>query len=123
LTIVQTFYYYYIKSLLFNTIHKNKEVAQVDADTTKSLRINASITLNMPEPLIVEENAVGLPTTVTLKRRQPIITIEDYWRIDDEWWRSEPVSRMYYAVMLDSGRKLVLCKDLINKRWFQQSYL
>jgi hypothetical protein len=109
--------------LLFNTIHKNKEVAQVDADTTKSLRINASITLNMPEPLVVEENAVGLPTTVTLKRRQPIITIEDCWRIDDEWWRSEPVSRMYYAVMLDSGRKLVLCKDLINKRWFQQSYL
>jgi hypothetical protein len=106
LTIVQTFYYYYIKSLLFNTIHKNKEVAQVDADTTKSLRINASITLNMPEPLVVEENAVGLPTTVTLKRRQPIITIEDYWRIDDEWWRSEPVSRMYYAVMLDFRKKV-----------------
>jgi hypothetical protein len=95
----------------------------MDTDTTKSLRTNASKPLNAPQPLSVEENAAGLPTAVTLKRRHAIITIEDYWRIDDEWWRSEPVSRMYYAVILDSGRRLVFCKDLINKRWFQQSYL
>jgi hypothetical protein len=59
----------------------------MDADTTKSLRTNASKPLNAPQPLSVEENAAGLPTAVTLKRRHAIITIEDYWRIDDEWWR------------------------------------
>jgi hypothetical protein len=95
----------------------------MDADTTESIRTNASIALNAPLPLSVEENAAGLPTAVTLKRRQVIVTVEDVWRIDDEWWRSEPLSRMYYAVMLASGRRLVLCKDLISKRWFQQSYL
>ena len=95
----------------------------MDADTTKSLRTNASRPLNVPEPLVVEENAAGLPTAVRLKRRQVIANIEDFWRVDDEWWRSEPVSRMYYSVILDSGRRLVLCKDLINKRWYQQSYL
>ena len=61
----------------------------MDANTTKSLRTNASKPLNAPQPLSVEENAAGFPTAVTLKRRQTIITIEDYWRIDDEWWRSE----------------------------------
>ena len=95
----------------------------MDADTTKSLRTNASKPLNLPEPLVVEEDLSGAPKAIRLKRHHTIASIEDCWRIDDEWWRSEPVARMYYSVILDSGRRLVLCKDLINKRWYQQSYL
>ena len=78
--------------------------------------------VNMPEQLSVEENAAGLPTAVILKRRQAIVTIEDYWRIDDEWWRREAISRIYYAVILDSGRRLVLCKNLIDNHWYRQTY-
>jgi hypothetical protein len=70
----------------------------------------------------VEENAAGLPVAVSLKRRQTVATIEDKWRIDDEWWRAGPVSRIYYNVLLTSGQRLVLYKDLVTGDWYQQDY-
>ena len=92
------------------------------ADTGKTLRADTAKPVNLPEPLAVEENADGLPEFVKLKRRQKIIAVEDCWRIDDEWWRSEPVSRLYYAVILASGQRLVLSKNLIADSWYRQSY-
>jgi hypothetical protein len=70
----------------------------------------------------VEESPAGLPSFVRLKRRQKIIAVEDCWRIDDEWWRSEPVSRLYYAVILASGQRIVLSKNLIDSSWYRQTY-
>jgi len=94
----------------------------MDAGTRKAMGSNSSKPLNMPEPLFVEEGSSGLPSAIKLKQRHSILTIEDCWRIDDEWWRSEPVSRLYYAVILDSGRRMVISKNLIDKRWYQQTY-
>jgi hypothetical protein len=54
--------------------------------------------------------------------RQLVIAIEDRWRIDDEWWRNEPVSRFYYSVRFASGQRLVLYKDLIQGKWYKQTY-
>ena len=92
------------------------------ADTGKTLHSDTTKPVNLPEPLSVEENSAGLPTAVRLKRRQAIIAIEDCWRIDYEWWRSEPVSRLYYTVILASGQRMVLSKNLIDKCWYRQSY-
>ena len=92
------------------------------ADTGKTLRTDTTKPVNLPELLSVEEDAAGLLKAVRLKRRQSIIDIEDCWRIDDEWWRSEPVSRLYYAVILASGQRMVLSKNLIDKCWYRQSY-
>ena len=92
------------------------------ADTGKTLRTDTSKSVNLPELLTVEESTDGSPTAVKLKRRQKIIAIEDSWRIDDEWWRSEAVSRLYYAVILASGQRMVLTKNLIDKCWYRQSY-
>jgi hypothetical protein len=68
----------------------------------------------------VEEEASGLPSAVRLKRRQRIAAIEDRWRIDDEWWRKEPVSRLYHNALLASGERLVLYKDLVSGEWYKQ---
>jgi len=76
----------------------------------------------MPVPIKIEENAAGQPTAVKDKRRMPVMTIEDHWRIDDEWWRDEPVSRVYYNVLLTSGRRMVLYKDIIKGDWYEQEY-
>ena len=92
------------------------------ADTRKTLRSDTLKPINLPEPVSVEEDLSGLPSVVKTKRQQKIITIEDRWRIDDEWWRSEPVSRLYYAVILASGQRLVLSKNLIDNCWYRQSY-
>jgi hypothetical protein len=94
----------------------------VVADTGKTLRADAYKPVNAPEALKVEEDAAGLPVAVRIKRRQSVMTIEDRWRIDDEWWRAEPVSRLYYNVLLVSGQRLVLYKDLITGDWYEQEY-
>ncbi len=60
------------------------------ANTGKKLRNDTIKPVNMPEPTCVEEDSAGFPATVRLKQRQTIIAIEDRWRIDDEWWRSDP---------------------------------
>jgi hypothetical protein len=91
-------------------------------DTGKTLRPDALKPVNSPEPLEVEEGTGGLPAAIRLKRRQAIASIEDCWRIDDEWWRSEPLSRLYFAVLLGAGQRLVLYKDLIRNSWFRQTY-
>jgi hypothetical protein len=94
----------------------------VVADTGKTLRADAYKPVNAPEPLQVEENAAGRPIAVRMKRRQAVATIEDRWRLDDEWWRAAPLSRCYYNVLLASGQRLVLYKDLITGEWYEQEY-
>jgi len=90
-------------------------------DSGKTLRADSFKPVNTPEALRVEENAAGLPAAVRVKHRLAITAIEDKWRIDDEWWRSQPVSRLYYTVMLASGIRMVLYKDLIGGEWYRQS--
>ena len=91
-------------------------------NTGKTLRADTYKPVNTPEALKVEEDASGLPVAVRLKRRQAVMTIEDRWRIDDEWWRAGPVSRLYYNVLLTTGQRLVLYKDLVTGSWYQQEY-
>ncbi len=92
------------------------------ANPRETLRAGAFKPLNTPETVNVEENAAGLPIAIKIKRRQAISAIENTWRIDDEWWRSEPVSRIYYAVTLaPSGQQLTIFKDLESNGWYQQS--
>jgi hypothetical protein len=91
-------------------------------DTGKTLRADTYKPVNTPEPVKIEEDASGLPLAVRMKRRQAVTAIEDKWRLDDEWWRSEAISRLYYNVLLASGQRLVLYKDLITGGWYQQGY-
>jgi hypothetical protein len=91
-------------------------------DTGKTPRTDTIKPVNLPELVKVDEDPSGLPVAFRLKRRQSITAIEDCWRIDDEWWRSEPVSRLYYAVMLARGKKMVIYKDLVGGQWYRQGY-
>ena len=75
--------------------------------------------INIPEPISVEEDAYGLPLAVRSKRQEVITGIIDRWRLDDEWWRTEPVSRLYYSVLLAAGQRLVLYKDLVSGKWYR----
>jgi hypothetical protein len=91
-------------------------------DAGKTLRADTYRKVNLPEPIEVEEAPSGLPLAIKAPRRQAVAAVEDNWRIDDEWWRREPVSRLYYEVLLSSGRRLHLYKDLIQGCWYRQSY-
>ena len=91
-------------------------------NTGKTLRADSCKPVNTPQALAVEENAAGMPVAVRQKVRRAVISIEDSWRLDDEWWRAQPISRLYYNVILASGQRLVLYKDLIKGEWFEQEY-
>jgi hypothetical protein len=91
-------------------------------NTGKTLRTDTYRPVNTPESVIVEEDAAGRPVAFRKKRRQKITAIDDRWRIDDEWWRPEPIARLYYAVRLASGERLVLFRDLAGGGWYKQDY-
>ena len=91
-------------------------------NTGKTARPDTIKPVNLPEPVCVEEGPAGIPAALKTTRRQVIVAVEDRWRIDDEWWRSEAVSRLYYAVRLVSGQRLVLSKNLVDNRWYRQIY-
>jgi len=71
----------------------------------------------------VEADEPGEPQAVVLEReRLTVAAVQDRWRIDDEWWRERPVSRVYFSVLLEDGRRLTIYRDLVAGRWSQQNY-
>ena len=77
--------------------------------------------LNQPSVLGVRTGDDGGPSALKLRRRW--VTVEavvDLWRIDDEWWRERPISRMYYECMVEQGLRVVVFHDLTNSEWYQQ---
>ena len=92
------------------------------AHSGTTLRPDAYRPVNLPEPVMVEEAPDGRPAVVRLPKRHRVAAVEDRWRLDDEWWRREPVVRLYYAVRLNSGQLLELYKDLVTGAWYRQAY-
>ena len=82
--------------------------------------------LNRPRPLRVEADAVGRPVAVWPAsgggHRYGVAEVLESWRIDDEWWREQPVSRMYHSLLLEDGRAVTVYRDLVNERWAMQAY-
>jgi protein ImuB len=79
--------------------------------------------LNRPRPAKVEASANGEPIALSVGgRRIAVEAVLDRWRVEDEWWRERPVSRMYYRVILEDGRVVDLYRGLGSGRWYRQSY-
>ena len=76
--------------------------------------------LDAPQPVEVRVSAAGHPAAIRLRRWTAVREVQDIWRLDEEWWREQPVSRMYYRVALSDGTVEVLYKDLVSKTWFRQ---
>jgi hypothetical protein len=45
--------------------------------------------------------------------------IQETWQVDVEWWRT-PLSRLYYRVVLENGRLMILFRDLLDGTWYRQ---
>jgi hypothetical protein len=78
--------------------------------------------LNRPRPLRVE---VGehRPIAIYLSgQRLAVEAVLETWRIDDEWWRERPVSRLYFSLLLEDGRVVTVYRNLVSGRWWEQGY-
>ena len=79
--------------------------------------------LNTPRRISTEVDAAGEPATVILSRRKLAVeAVHETWRIDDEWWRPSPVSRVYWRVTLEDGRVVDIYDDRAGGGWFRQAY-
>jgi hypothetical protein len=77
--------------------------------------------LGEPRAVTVRTDEHGVPVHVRLpgKTARRVEAVRERWRIDDEWWR-EPISREYWAVVLDDGRMLTIYRDLADGLWYAQ---
>lgn len=80
-------------------------------------RAARSARLNEPRPALVEEGFDGAPCRVN---RQPVAVVREEWRVLDQWWTEEPVSRRYFEVVLESGQNVVVFRDQERGGWFSQ---
>lgn len=90
-------------------------------DSREKACIGAIRPLNPLKTATVFEGFQGEPILVGSSLLLRVSSIEDKWRIDDEWWREHPISRVYYDCLLENGRRLVLVKDLITDTWNRQT--
>ena len=76
-----------------------------------------------PRLLRVELDESARPSGIVVEGAMRCVTsIQDRWRIDDEWWRDAPLSRMYYQLQLEGGRVVTVYQDLIGDEWWLQRY-
>ena len=54
--------------------------------------------------------------------RRAVESVEDIWRIEDGWRRRTPVSRTYFEVLLEDGRRLSIFHDHLREEWRRQRY-
>ena len=84
--------------------------------------------LNLPVPITVQEDSRQQPLTLSKSpsQRGPrlprlrVVSIDNTWKIDEEWWREKPIVRMYYQVTTEDGRRITLFRDLTTGEWYQQ---
>ena len=93
------------------------------ADPGAKVRAHRLRPLAQPRRLPVEADERGHPRAVTFEgARRAVTSVQDRWRIDDEWWREMPVSRTYYSLLLEGERTVTVYRDLAGGRWAQQAY-
>ena len=77
--------------------------------------------LHTPKPVEVREGTEREPVSVRVERRwQRVARIDDMWTFD-LWWLPEPVTRAYYRINPDDGRRVTLFHDRSGDRWYRQS--
>jgi hypothetical protein len=71
-----------------------------------------------------EPEAIGLPGPRGHPQRGwravPVAQVMERWRIDDGWWGTNPVSRLYYRLALNDGRLVTVYRDLRDETWWAQ---
>ena len=74
----------------------------------------------MPEEF--EEDAEQRPVAVTLYGVSvPIESIEERWEDAGDWWKDNPVVRMYYRVTLEAGQQLSIFRNMVHGGWYRQA--
>jgi hypothetical protein len=79
--------------------------------------------LKSPQAIAVETDETGRPIRLRLGSGwQEVTLIRRPWRIDQHWWRGEPVRRDYFRVAPADGPPLTVYRNRVGRGWFRQEY-
>jgi hypothetical protein len=79
--------------------------------------------LKQPRELEVEPAEDGTPLRVSFRGIwQDVTLMRRPWRIDQHWWREDPISRVYYRVASTDGPPFTLYRDQVKGTWARQEY-
>jgi hypothetical protein len=53
---------------------------------------------------------------------QDVALLRRPWRIDQHWWRGEPVRRDYFRIAASDGPPLTIYRDALTGAWARQEY-
>ena len=67
-----------------------------------------------------EPRAIGLASPLGRRRPVPVTQVAERWRIDEGWWGPNPLSRLYYRLVLADGRLVTVYRDLGDETWWAQ---
>ncbi len=77
--------------------------------------------MNPPIPVEVRENARHHPVSFKLKGRWlSVVSIDDVCSLDEEWWRDQPIIRMYYQVTMEDDQRVTIFRDMVDGMWYRQ---
>ena len=75
----------------------------------------------IPMPVRVQEDEDFRPLAVSLEGGTlEVVSIDERWEDDAEWWELEPVFKMHYQVTLEDGRRLAIFRNMKTGSWYRQ---
>ncbi len=73
--------------------------------------------LALPRSAAVSAAAGGVPAIVD---GQAVESVLEEWVVEDRWCTTAPLRRRYFELVLESGRNVVVFRDLESSGWFAQ---
>ena len=73
--------------------------------------------IGLPRRLPVRSGPDGSPAQVG---GRTVEHVRDEWRVDEGWWSGHRLRRVYFDLVLDDGRDVVVFRDLDDGSWYGQ---
>ena len=82
--------------------------------------VNAPVRIPVQVDPAGEPLAIGPAAPPGRRRPVPVAQVAERWRIDEGWWGANPLSRLYYRLVLDDGGLVTVYRDLGDETWWAQ---
>ena len=84
--------------------------------------ITSTARLGIPMPVRVKEDDDQRPLAVTLEGNTlEVVSIDERWEDESEWWEPEPVFKMHYQVTLEERRQVAIIRNMKTGGWYQMA--
>ena len=81
------------------------------------MRSRGVTSIGAPRPARVHAGTRGVPAAVD---KLAVDCVLEEWVVEDRWWTGRPQRRRYFECVLANGRNVVVVRDLVRGRWYEQ---